>query len=180
MSRYDDRSAHWLQNFILNSIVRVSVESPYRQYIFNLLRRSVDCFREHDLARAATGRYLEGVGAQRRDFAEYFLALHHWEGFLSAVWHVHAVFGKLVDEKPYERNDGSLAESVNHMYNRLKHADSAIEHGQLPSDGTLPVWLSNEGLVSVDHLLRWRQTAEILEEIAGVARLLENPPAESA
>lgn len=40
MSEVDSQQEHWLANLILNSILRVEVLTPYRQQMYNFLRRS--------------------------------------------------------------------------------------------------------------------------------------------
>jgi hypothetical protein len=40
MSDVDAQQEHWLANFILNTIFRTDVRSPFRQQIYNFLRRS--------------------------------------------------------------------------------------------------------------------------------------------
>lgn len=43
------------------------------------------------------------------------------------------------------------------------------------SGATVPVWLSNEGLRSVDANLTYAETAEVLKELAKYADALSNP-----
>jgi hypothetical protein len=165
-------SAHWLHNFVLNSLLRVSVSSPHREYIFNFLRRSVDCFVEYGLAREATYAYLAGASGRT---AAYLRALHHWEAFLGTAWHAFNSVAKLVGMRAFEKRDGSLEERLNHLYNRIKHTESAIENGQMPRQGTLPVWLTNRGLTSIEHCLTWEETGVVLERLARCAERLQDP-----
>jgi hypothetical protein len=57
----------------------------------------------------------------------------------------------------------------------MKHVGSRIENGQMLPDATLPVWLSNAGLVSVDATLSFEETADILKDIAKWADALSDP-----
>jgi hypothetical protein len=56
MSAVDSQQEHWLANFILNTILRINVNSPQRQQLFNFLRRSHSAFAEYGLARESTNR----------------------------------------------------------------------------------------------------------------------------
>lgn len=46
---------------------------------------------------------------------------------------------------------------------------------QLPPDGTLPVWLKNDGLHSVETRLMFEEIAEMLEDLAIWADAAQNP-----
>jgi hypothetical protein len=58
--------------------------------------------------------------------------------------------------------DGSVFERLNLLYGRTKHPEKAINSGQLPPCGTLPVWLTNPGLCAVDAELTFTEMAEFL------------------
>jgi hypothetical protein len=53
--------------------------------------------------------------------------------------------------------------------------ESRIECGQIPIGATVPVWLTNEGLKSVDAALSFVETGEILVAIAAWADALKDP-----
>jgi len=57
----------------------------------------------------------------------------------------------------------------------MKHVESRIENGQMLPEATVPVWLSNEGLVSTEALLTFAETAEVLKDIAKWADILSDP-----
>ena len=64
---------------------------------------------------------------------------------------------------------------MNALYNQMKHVESHIDNGQMIPGATVPVWLENEGLRSVDANLTYAETAEVLKEIAKYADALSNP-----
>lgn len=72
-------------------------------------------------------------------------------------------------------DDGSGIQRLNLLYNRTKHLESAINSGQLPPDGTLPVWLTNDGLRAVDAELTFAELAEILTDLAKWADAAQDP-----
>jgi hypothetical protein len=57
----------------------------------------------------------------------------------------------------------------------MKHVESRIENGQILANATVPVWLDNNGLRSVDSTLSYEETAEILRDLAKYADALSDP-----
>jgi hypothetical protein len=53
--------------------------------------------------------------------------------------------------------------------------ESAIKAGQLPPDGTLPVWLTNDGLQAVDEELTFAEISAILTDLAKWADAAQDP-----
>ena len=78
-------------------------------------------------------------------------------------------------EGSFGPNDGSVFQRLNFFYNLTKHLESAIKAGQLPPDGTLPVWLINDGLQAVSGKLTFAEIAEMLAELAKWANAPQNP-----
>lgn len=75
----------------------------------------------------------------------------------------------------FEPSDGSVTQRLNLLYNRAKHAEKAITSQQLPQDGTLPVWLKNDGLHCVESSLTFEEIAEILKDLALWADAVQDP-----
>jgi hypothetical protein len=161
---------HWLANFILNSWSRVTMDDDLRRTLFNFLRRTQAAFREYQEARRLTLAHL----ADGRPVSGYIAAIDHWEQFLSQADRAWAL---LVKGKPilFVKGDGSIVQRLNLLYNRTKHVESAIKSGQLPPDGTLPVWLTNDGLEAVDAKLSFAEIADILTDLAKWADAAQNP-----
>lgn len=172
MTATDPQQSHWLSNFILNSMLGYPVKPPSKQYIFNFLRRAEAAFREYELARVAS---LDFVGS-RPAASKYMITIHHWEQFLAQSWEAYALLGKLTGKRLFEKDDGSPHNRLNRLYNRSKHTDKAIASGQLPTEeGTLGVWLTNDGLASTDDRLAFDEITEILEELSRFASKLQAP-----
>jgi hypothetical protein len=53
--------------------------------------------------------------------------------------------------------------------------ETTINSGQLPPDGTIPVWLTNDGLQAVDGKLTFAEIAEILVDLAKWADAARDP-----
>lgn len=141
-------------------------------YAYNFLRRAQYAFSEHHQARESTLAFLVNGGQSASRYAE---ALFHWECFLGQAWHAFALLITAWQGKAYERNDGSTEQRLNALYNQMKHVESRIENGQMIPGATVPVWLENKGLMSVDASLTYAETGEILKDLAKYADALMNP-----
>jgi hypothetical protein len=159
MSAISQEQGHWLNNFILNSWSRVNLDDDTRRTLFNFLRRTEAAFREYEEARRLTLAHLDDV--RPNSVSQYIRAIGHWEQFLSQADRAWAVLVK-GEKILFAKNDGSIVQRLNLLYNRTKHIESSIKSGQLPPDGTLPVWLTNDGLQAVDGTLTFVEVAEIL------------------
>ena len=145
------------------------MDDDMRRTLFNFLRRTEAAFREYEVARQMTLNHLANPNHN-----EYIKAIGHWEQFLSQADRAWVVFvrGKKVLFAP---NDGSVFQRLNLLYNRTKHLETAINSGQLPPDGTIPVWLTNDGLQAVDGKLTFAEIAEILTDLAKWADAAQDP-----
>ena len=171
MSAASKEQGHWLANFILSGsgLRGVSLADDMRRTLFNFLRRAEAAFREYEAARALTLGHL--ANPNHRD---YIKALDRWEQLLSQAdraWFV------LVRNQPilFVKDDGSVLERLHLLYNRTKHLETAINSGQLPPDGTIPVWLTNDGLQAVDGKLTFAEIVEILTDLAKWAEAAQDP-----
>ena len=172
MSNCSKESGHWVANFFLNSALNGSFAPPMNAYAYNFLRRAQNAFSEHNNARDNTLAFLS-AGAQSPQ--RYASALFHWENFLGQAWHAYALLMTAWKGTAFRKNDGSLLQRLNALYNQMKHVESRIENGQMIAGATVPVWLENQGLRSVDALLSFAETAEVLTELATYADALSNP-----
>lgn len=172
MSSWSKESPHWVANFFLNSAFSASFAAPMNAYAYNFLRRAQYAFAEHHFARESTLAFLANGGQSPKRYAD---ALFHWECFLGQAWHAFALLITAWEGKAFEKNDGSSEQRLNALYNQMKHVESRIENGQMIAGATVPVWLENEGLRSVNASLTYAETADALKEIAKYADALSNP-----
>jgi hypothetical protein len=172
MSNYAKESAHWVSNYFLNSLLRAKYQFPMSAYAYNFLRRAQFAFSEHEHARQATAEFLN---KGKQSPASYAKALFHWECFLGQAWHAYALLITAWEGRAFEKNDGSIEQRLNSIYNQMKHVESRIENGQILANATVPVWLDNNGLRSVDSTLSYEETAEILRDLAKYADALSDP-----
>lgn len=172
MSTWAKESGHWVANYFLNSVLSTDFVPPMNAYAYNFLRRAQYAYSEHALARASTLMFLEARGQSPRAYAD---ALFHWECFLGQAWHAYALLAAAWMGKVFEKNDGSVEQRLNVLYNQMKHVESRIENGQILPGANVPVWLENDGLRSIDAKLSFGETAEILKGLAKYADALSNP-----
>jgi hypothetical protein len=162
----------WLVSFILNSALVVQLDDATRRIFYNFLRRVEGAFREYISARQMTMTHLANPNPNA--VSEYIIAIGHWEAVLSQTYQAWCLMAR-GQQILFERGDGSGLQRLNLLYNRTKHAEKAITAEQLPLDGTLPVWLKNDGLHSVETSLTFEEIAEMLEELAVWAEAAQNP-----
>jgi hypothetical protein len=172
MSGWAKESKHWVANYFLNTAFGPSFAPPMNAYAYNFLRRAQFAYSEHQHAREDTRAFLSG-GAQ--SVTRYTKALFHWESFLGQSWHAYSILVTAWKGKAFDKNDGSVEQRLNALYNQMKHVESRIDNGQMIPGATVPVWLENDGLRSVDAMLTYAETAHVLKEIAKYADALMNP-----
>jgi hypothetical protein len=172
MSVYSKESPHWVANFFLNSAFTSRFKAPMDAYAYNYLRRAQFAFTEHALAREVTLRFLQG-GSQ--SVTRYVEALHHWESFLGQAWHAYNLLHKAWGGKGFEKHDGSVEQRLNALYNQMKHVESRIDNAQMLPGATVPVWLENQGLRSIDTNVTFAESGEVLKDLAKYADALMNP-----
>lgn len=172
MSTHFKESPHWIANFFLNSVFSATYKPPMHAYTYNFLRRAQYAFSEHNSARESTLSFITSGGQSVKRYAD---ALFHWECFLGQSWHAYALLVAAFQGRALEKGDGSVEQRLNALYNQMKHVESRIENGQMLTGATVPVWLDNAGLRSIDTTLTFRETAEVLKDLGKYADALANP-----
>jgi hypothetical protein len=175
MANHDSQSAHWVANHFLNSVLRGGFIYPFSAYVHNYMRRAEGAFVAHAEARRHSIKFIELSGQAP---GVYSRALSSWEMFLTHSWQAEALFAKLIGKATNEifvPDEGSIEERLYDLYNAMKHAEGRIASGQIPEGALVPVWLTNEGLRSEKSLLTFKETGEILEELAYRAGVLVDP-----
>lgn len=174
MSSHDAQSTHWLQTYIMSGVLQGEfAKTTSTRYAFNFLRRAEAAFGYHEQARTETLAYLSAP----RSASAYMRALLRWEGYLSQCWPAFELMRRFLGGgKFFTTGDGSPPERLHHMYNRAKHVENAIAtEDQLTAEGRIPVWMTNEGLASVDRVVTWQETAGFLRVLAKFAGAIQQP-----
>jgi hypothetical protein len=171
LSAIDSDQEHWLENYILNSIMRATLQSPDRQRLFNFLRRSHSAFEEYAAARELTLAYL----AEPERKLGYLKAMGHWEALLGYIWQAYRLILPKQLADLYKPRDNSFFERLNHLYNKGKHLEEKILEGKYFEDSPLCIWLTNEGLKSTDEEVTFEEVVETLKQLAQLAAAVQDP-----
>jgi hypothetical protein len=166
-------SAGWLASFVLNSILRVNIPNPTRQLMFNYMRRIDTAVLEYGRGREALTVFIEsGLKTGQIPISWYSRCLHSFEAAVAMTYQGYLLARQLIPGKPslFEKNNGSVLDRMNRLYNASKHADEFIANGnRFPPGSTLPVWIINEGLESRDCVLTFTELAREIENLGTVA-----------
>ena len=172
MSTWAPEAKFWIANYFLNTTYGAKFSTAMHAYAYNFLRHSLYAFKEHEQARAKT---LEFLALRPPSPSHYAMALFHWENYLGQCWHAYALLITAWNGRAFEKNDGSVEQRLNALYNQMKHVESRIENGQMIPGATVPVWLENLGLCSIDTRMTYVETGDVLKDLAKYANALMNP-----
>ena len=175
MSQYRDRYDSWMQDFVLNSILRIKFRHPDRTYIACFLRRTQMAFHEYEQARCSLEEYVA-----TRATSKCLLALSRFENCVGQIYKAHMLLKNVLAEKRlFEKDDRSPLDRLNKIYNAGKHAESVIASGELPESFTTPVWITNQGLSSIPASVTFVELEAMLSDLSKCAGHLSNPPVPS-
>jgi hypothetical protein len=132
----------------------------------NILRWIDGAFASYVAARTSLIAY---TAVPRGSLSHYYRTVLHIEQCIAATHHseklVSAVY-KILGSAHRPHSDA--AERLRLLYNTSKHIDELIEEGKLLDDATLPIWLTNEGIESTDHLLSFAELASFMQDYVGL------------
>lgn len=181
MSDHDPQSVYWVQNYLLTTTFKSKYPEPYHQIAMSYMRRAEATFREYDLARQSLISYLSG---SREALSTYFTSLYHFEQLISQSHQAyllmrHFLHNPTPDKEPrlFKVGDQSILDRLYKLYNYIKHCDDKLNSNKFPADGTLPIWLTNEGVCCCEAALTYQDFAEMLADIANGANRFGNPSA---
>ena len=162
------QSDHWINNFILNSIFRVSVRTESKPLVFAILRRAQMALTEYQHGRDALLGYLQDP---KRGVSAYFRALYHFEIVAALTYQSYDIARKQVDVRLFNKGDGTPIQRLNRIYNVSKH----LEPSSIPEGHLHAVWINERGLAVGDAELSWNELADLVRGIASMAEALSNP-----
>lgn len=155
-----------LYRFALVTALGRNPREPHRAYVIHLLRRNDSALREFEAGRLALGEFTS-IPANEGLIHPFFEALLHYENCIASAYQGIMIFRKLKGHDLFERGDGSSLERLSELYNVVRHADDRIELGELPAEGSMPIWLSETGIHSSRVALSYEELAELLTELSG-------------
>lgn len=169
------QAPHWVGNHFLNSVLRARFKDRWRQIVLAYIRRAQNAFIYYHEARFLTHEYLEGNQPDNPRIGGYFKAVSAWENFALQVSMAIDLLKSLQGFDVFKRNDGSKEERLYKMANIVKHTSKAVNSGQCPASGTIPLWLSNDGLCSFGFVVSFQEASEVLDGICNLANDLQDP-----
>lgn len=166
---------HWLSNHFLNSMLRGSFETPFRQYAINAIYRVQATFSDYHEARDLTYHYLQVRSPGRPAVRAYFTALSRWEScFLN--WAILIdIYLRMTDAKVFEKGDGSPDQRAFDISNSIKHCGQAIRRAEHGDNLTVPVWLMNDGFHTRNLFLSYHELGTLIAQAAEFASELQDP-----
>lgn len=167
---------HWMINYLLNVLFRAKYEGLGDGYAGLYLRRVAGAYEEYGLARQHTRDFLRRTHEGEQPIRTYLVALRHWEQCLSAAWQAATCIEPLTGNRLFLKNDGSDAQRLNRLHVLSKHTDEFIgDPTRMPPNGQVAVWMTNEGLASVEAVLGWSELAEVLHALGDFADRIQDP-----
>lgn len=137
----------WLNNYILNTIVKIGETNEKNAYFINFLRRAEAIFNEYENARIALIKY---ISSERNNISPYFKALLHFETFFAQLHQAYQLIKTLTGHEAYEPGDNSILDRVRKIHNTSKHMNERIEKSSKIDKKTCAIWITNEGVEFID------------------------------
>lgn len=128
--------------------------------LINILRWIDGAFASYTAARKELVAYTSGPISSLSNF---YRAVLHIEQCIAAAQHSEKLSDAVYKILGSTHRPGSDAgKRLRLLYNTSKHIDERIEEGELLDNATLPIWLTNEGIESKDHLLTFTELANFM------------------
>jgi len=164
------QAPHWVGNHFLNNVLRGHFKDRWRQVVLAFIRRAQNAFLAYHEARRLTQEYLDRNKPDNPHVNRYFGAVTAWENYAVQVSMAIDLF-RWINQGigAFKKNDGSKEQRLYEIANLIKHTASAVESGQCPESGTIPMWLENDGLHSFKLSVTFREASEILRDICNLA-----------
>ncbi len=169
-------SQYWLQNHFLNTVFGAKFKEKWRQVAIGFLRRSQNSFTSYHKARELTLEYLDNNDPLNPKISKYYLAVSEWENYALQVSMGIDLFKWLnMNQGAFEKNDGSIEQRLYTIANHVKHTASCVNSGQSEECHTIPLWLNNEGIMTYDLSVTYKEASEVLIDISKLADEYQNP-----
>jgi hypothetical protein len=166
-----DQSTYWMSNHFLSSATGVRYSGRGRIHLVTAILRAQLGFAAYHEARQASCEYLLGNNPLNPRVRKYFALVGEWE---TCVHNIHLfidafnLFAK--PEKAYTTGDGSEEERLCLLSNDVKHLGRAAKE-----EHCIPMWLTNDGLVSLTSNVSYLEIAKLVRTMARFADLLQHP-----
>jgi hypothetical protein len=156
----------WLGLFVLNNVFIAALAPKPRAYAFNFLRRAEAAFASY---RSARSELIEYIRTPRNVLSPYFKALLNFEVCIAQTYQALELLATAGRKNVFDRKDGSKEERLHRLYIQSKHMDQMIDGGQIPTEATAALWITDQGLECKGGALLFEELLSLLSWIAEVA-----------
>lgn len=170
-----ERASSWISTLFMVSALQSEYKGNARQFVSNIVFRGHACFELYHQARDTTMEFIAKSSLHSPRLLTYYRAARTWEACLINLQVLTEVVTKLSGKRMYVPADGSVLQRAYDMANLVKHWGKAINSGAHDEGDTLPLWLSNAGLVSRPYSLSYLEIAELIRDAAEAAEQVYNP-----
>lgn len=161
--------ATWLDEFVLRRILHAHVPDDRVALALITLRRVLAAIEEWESMCVAAS------GATRRP-SVYFSALRHCEGCVAAAWQALEFGRKALDQRLFDKGDGTVYERLNAVHNVGRHFDPEA----LPRRALHAVWLAGECVRTHEHELHLEELREVVCMLGRIGSELVAGPTQPA
>lgn len=166
-----ETKGNFLTAFILNTMLRVTIDPKKKAFLFNYLRRVEGAFRTYYNARDALTCY---ISTPSNVISPYFEALLDFEVCIAQAYQALEMVATSMGEAVFDKGDNSSYEKLYTLYIASKHMDRMIDGGKIPDETTSGIWITNEGLESKRGKIEFSELAEVLRFLSRVAESVAN------
>lgn len=156
----------WLNQFLLNSTFKVTLEAKQKAYLMNFVRRVEASFFTYHEARKSL---IEYIGTENNIISPYFRSLLNFEVCVSQLYQSIEILCALTEIKAFEKGGNSKYERLHDIYIDSKHMDKMIEGGKLPTDAMCAIWITDDGLESSRSSISFDELTFLMREMASNA-----------
>lgn len=161
----------FLNAFIMNTMLGVTIEPKTKAFLFNYLRRVEGAFRTYHSARNALTNY---ISTPSDVISPYFEALLEFEVCVAQSYQALEMLAKSMGVEVFDKSDDKSYKRLHTLYVDSKHMDRMIHGGKIPEDATSGVWISNDGLESKRGTMAFNELADILRFLNRIAEQVAN------
>lgn len=169
----ENAERNWLPRFFLNTMLRVRLGRPTHHIAIGYLRRVEVAFEAYERGRKELQHFVE---TDMSTISPYFRALSSFESCVSQSYQALELLMMLFNRELFSKGENSDEEQLNLLYNRSKHLNKEIRHGDYPVNHTGPVWLTNDGLAGQDLSFSFDMCRELLKKLAFYAEVFCTVP----
>jgi hypothetical protein len=162
-------NANWISGFVLTRALTAPLPPKQREHAFNFVRRAEGAFSAYRQARTALIEYFQ---TPRNVISPYFRALLNFEVCIAQCCQGYELRATASGERspPWKKkNDKSELGCLYRLYIDSKHMDGMIDGGQLPTEATAAIWITNIGLESNRAAVTFDELFELLRHMGEIA-----------